>query len=153
MATGVNNLVIAHSEHYRFNFYSILVLAVLNIVNNSIFIPRFDINGAAIATFSSVFIYNALKFGFLQYKLKMNPFTKELFWVILLGLCTYLIVAFIPSWEGAKWLILVNIFIRSVLVTVLFIGGTLYFNFSQEVTDTFTSFVHRIIETAKKLRR
>jgi len=39
MATSVNQHVIGYSKYFRFNFYAVLILAILNIFSNYIFIP------------------------------------------------------------------------------------------------------------------
>ncbi|MBK6903444.1 MAG: polysaccharide biosynthesis C-terminal domain-containing protein [Saprospirales bacterium] len=64
MLTGVNSLIIQHSRYFRFNFYSVLLLAIVNILNNLWLIPLYGMLGAAIATFISVVSYNLAKFLF-----------------------------------------------------------------------------------------
>lgn len=144
MATGINNLIIGHSKYFRFNFYAVLALAVLNIINNFMFIPVLYINGAALATFTSVFIYNVLKFSFVLYKFKMTPFSINVLYVILLGIFTYLLILFIPTSGNSIINLLLDISIRSLAITVIFIGGILYFRLSGDVTSTFQSVLMNI---------
>ena len=40
MATGVNGEIITYSKYYRFNFVSLVVMAILNVVLNFVFVPK-----------------------------------------------------------------------------------------------------------------
>ncbi len=77
MATGINNEIIAYSKHFRFNFATVLLLAVSNIALNLFFIPRFGILGAAMATSISLMVYNMAKFVFIWIRMDMQPFTTN----------------------------------------------------------------------------
>lgn len=103
MATGINSFVIGYSKWFRFNFLAVLVLAGLNVVNNLVFIPRFGINGAALATLSSVVLYNLIKFAFAWRKLKMQPFGWGTVRVLLVGGGLYALFAQIPLTGNVFW--------------------------------------------------
>ena len=55
MLSGPNELIIAHSKYFRFNFITILVLGVLAVYLNKILIPGKGLIGAAYATAFSLF--------------------------------------------------------------------------------------------------
>jgi len=74
LSTAMNGQIIAFSKYYRFNLYSLGVLAVANVIMNILLIPRFGINGAAMATLISLTAFNAVKFGFVWYRFGMQPF-------------------------------------------------------------------------------
>lgn len=75
LATSICGGIIALSEHYKFDFYSRMILLVLNIILNVIFIPYLGINGAAIATGISLILYNIMKVIFVYFKFKILPFS------------------------------------------------------------------------------
>ena len=140
MATGINNWIIGHSKYFRFNFYAILFLAVFNIVNNLLLIPVYFITGAALATLISVALYNLLKSGYVWYRFKMQPFTLQTIWVLLIGLVTYLGVFIIPM----SGYVLLDILIRSVFVTIVYGSAILYFKISPDINDTVFSVLGKI---------
>ncbi|RMG86234.1 MAG: hypothetical protein D6714_04570, partial [Bacteroidetes bacterium] len=131
MLTSINNQVIGYSEYFRFNFYAILAMAVFNIVTNLIFIPIFQENGAAMATFSSLVLYNLLKFGYVKYRFGMVPFTKNTLGVLALGVVVYILTLFLPDTSSP----FLDILIRGGFVTVAFGGGALFFHLSEDVND------------------
>lgn len=141
LATGSNEQIISYSKYFRFNFYAVLILAVVNIIANYIFIPIYQINGAALATASSLVIFNLSKFIYIRYKMNMQPFSWDSFKVLLIA-CGVMIVGL--SMPGFN-IPLVDIIIRSTVISILFISSILYFNVSQDLTD----FYHQIIKKIK----
>lgn len=116
MATSINNQVIGYSKYFRFNFYAILVMAVLNILFNLWFIPLYGVVGAALATFCSISIYNFFKTTYVWYRFRMIPFSSGTIWLIGIGLGMLLLFSFIPPFEHP----LLGIFVKGSLVTLIF---------------------------------
>ncbi len=131
MVSGVNHEIIMYSKYYRFNFYAILCLAIFNIIANFLLIPKYQINGAALATLASLSLFNFTKFVYIYYKTKMQPLSIETLWVFLTGLFTLGLAYIIPSTE----LPFVDILIRSVSVTLVYGSIILYFNISPDIND------------------
>ena len=75
MALSVNGHLLQNSKYYYVNTYSIVLLGILTVVTNLIFIPKWGILGAAIASALSLVVFNLVKFLFILYKFKMHPFS------------------------------------------------------------------------------
>ncbi len=129
MMTGINSQIIIYSKLYRFSFYITLLLAFLNIVFNLVFIPKFGVIGVALATFSSMFIYNLLKHIFVLVKFKMQPLTWSMIGVFLIGLVAYSVTLFVPK-TGNPF---IDIIINSIIITLIYIPSILYFNLSDDL--------------------
>ena len=129
MATGINNQVIGYSKFFRFNFYAVICLALLNVVNNYLFIPNFGINGAAMATLASMVLYNLLKCSFVWWKFRMQPFSKETAYAILLGLILYALVHYSVTIENP----FLAIALRSGLFLGLFVGAVYFLKISEDI--------------------
>ncbi len=129
LATSLNTDIIGFSKKYQFNFYALLVLAVLNIMFNLYFIPMYGLVGTAIATFCSLSLFNIVKLIFIWVNFKMQPFTVATVKILLLaGLC-WAMIYFIPF----NFHPIVNIILRSILLTIVYGGATLYFEISPDV--------------------
>jgi len=133
LATGTNSQIIAYSKFFRFNFYAVLVLAVLNVISNVIFIPIYQIKGAAIATASSLLIFNICKSAYVYYKIGLQPFTMDTLKVLIIGSLVYLLGMNIPPIN----IPLADIAIRSFVIGVTFMGSIIYFNISEDITTLF----------------
>lgn len=133
LANGNNGQIIGYSKHFRFNFYAVLILAVVNVISNYVLIPIYQINGAALATASSIFVFNLSKTAFAHFKMGLHPFSAKTIQVILLGLIVYLLSTVIP----ASGIPLIDIIIRSVLIAVTYLGAVVSLNVSPDISDLF----------------
>lgn len=133
MVTSINTQIIGYSKYFRFNFYLIVILAGLNVVFNYLFISTlgYGIYGAAMATLASITIYNVVKFFYILVKLHIQPFTWSTLWIVLLALAVYGLVVLLPSLGHP----LIDIAVKSMLITVLFISPVLYFKFSPDLNS------------------
>ncbi len=134
LMTGVNAEIMVYSNLFKWHFYTVLLLAVLNFVLNFFFIRWIGITGAALATLISFFVYNLMKGTIIWFKHGMHPFTWSL--VKLLIICVVIGGAFhfLPL-PGPPW---VTIGLRSLLLATIFTAGVWYFSISSEVTAFIT---------------
>jgi len=129
MMTSVNNQIINYSKYYRFGMWAIIALGIINVFLNLFLIPAFGIAGAAMATFTSLVLYNILKLVFIYWKFKVQPFTKETLILIFIAAVSFLIGYFIPT-TGIAW---VDILIRSVTISAVYLPIVIYLNVSPDI--------------------
>jgi len=146
MLTSVNEVIIAYSKYFRFNLYAILLLGALNIFANLIFIPQFDIAGAALATCMSVVLYNAAKTYYIYRKFRIHPFQWSLLLVALIGGTCFLVFGEIISLANAY----ISIAVKSSLVVIVYGWASIYWNISQEATNLWLKAKTLLFETFRK---
>lgn len=129
MATGINTQIINYSKYFRFGFYTILLLAVFNIVANWLLIPQFKIVGAALATFLSMLVYNIIKLVYIYIKLDMQPFSYKTVLLLIVTIVTAIFAWVIPS-TGKPFF---DIVIKSLLVTVVYLPAVYSLRISADV--------------------
>ena len=105
-------------------------LDAIAVLLNMILIPRFDINGAAFATFMAMVIYNCARVVFVYAKFKITPFTSGTLKVTLLILIMALSFYF---WEFPFHSI-VNIALKSALITIMYTLIVYKGNFSEDIS-------------------
>ncbi|HNT51658.1 MAG TPA: polysaccharide biosynthesis C-terminal domain-containing protein, partial [Cyclobacteriaceae bacterium] len=86
------------------------------IVSNNILIPIYGINGAAIGSALALISFNVLKYFFIWYKLKMQPFNRDSLKVLIIAMLLLGLNLLIPKFSA----ILPDIIIRSGIITVVF---------------------------------
>jgi len=116
MATGVNGSILLSSKYYRYNLYFNLILVVTAIAANYFLIPILGILGASIATASSILFYNSIKFFFVWRKLKLQPFTKETVYILILSAVLFGISYAVPTLQNMY----VDLIIRSILIALVY---------------------------------
>jgi len=129
-ALGSNNAILFNSDYYRVVLVLGVFLVILMILLNIVFIPVLGINGAGIATFLAIFTYNSIKLFFVYKKFRMFPFTSATLRIALLLLSSVLVFYF---WEFPFHPI-INIGLKSLLVTVIYVFVVYRFNFSEDIT-------------------
>jgi O-antigen/teichoic acid export membrane protein len=130
MGFGVNSEIIISSKHYKTNIYFVLILAILTISLNIILIPQFGLIGAALATISSVFLFNLMKMIYIYYRLQFQPFSIHTLSTLLLsGLC-FAIMSLVPQFSNP----ILNGAYLTILTTLIFGVLMLFFKPSKEIT-------------------
>lgn len=127
---GNINAVLYYSEYYKVVLLIGICFALATILLNLWLIPVYGIEGAALASFLSIIIFNLAKLIFVKLKFDFLPFTKATFKVfatlaLLSGLFYLLQFSFYP---------IINIGLKSLLIVVMYVGILYRFNISEDVT-------------------
>lgn len=140
MATGVNQLILTTSKFYKFQTLFVVILSISIVVSNYIFIPRYGIVGAAIASLIAIFI-NALSRGIFVWKtMKTQPLSFKT--IVLTGIIigTYFIQKLIPSTH-----FILDIITRSTVITIVFVTLCYYLKISEDLNRQ----IHKIVQKFK----
>ena len=150
IASGVNGKIIILSKYYLFGTYFTFLLAIITFFSNLFFIPYFEslpnnigIEGAALATALSVFLFNFVSFIFLFIKYKLQPFSLNTILILGVAVSTLLIVD-IFSFEFVNYL---QIFAKSLIVSLIFIPAAYFLkvssDFNRIIEKFFRLFIHK----------
>jgi len=135
ISVGVSPHIIVNSKYYRYLSYFLIGFAIMLIVTNLMLIPIYGIVGAAIASLISKFIFSLVKFYFLYNKYKLQPFTIKYVYLIIIGLVTYFISTLMPAFSN----FIVDIILRSLLISVLFIVPVYFLKISEDLNQRLES--------------
>mgnify|MGYP001183997786 CR=1 FL=1 len=138
MASGFGSEIIVMSKYYRFNVFTIIILAIITILSNIILIPKFGIIGAAYASLFSTLIFNLIKIIFINYKLKLNPFNRNTFLAIFIFLIINVLSSYLPDIQN----IFLDITYKSIFITIMFVIPIYYFKISKD----FNKFLQKILQ-------
>jgi len=130
MGTGVNSQIIATSTLWKFEFFTGIILLLITLPLNYVLTKYyFDVAGPAIANLFTFTIYNSIRFWYLKKKFNMQPFTKETFYTILLGIAAFYCCYFLfNKYQGLGWLV-----IRSSCFITIYGAGTLLLKLSSDI--------------------
>jgi len=140
-ATSTNATILGYSKYYFYTLFFIFFLAALAIVNNIILIPIYQINGAALATAITIFLYNIILVIFVKIKLKTQPFSiKTLFAALILFSFFILNSLFHPLHN-----VYLDAIIRSAILSGLFVIIVLKLKISEDFNNTFNALTKKYI--------
>ncbi len=128
---GNSNAILFNSDYYRMVLFLGFFLVILTVVLNAFFIPEYGAIGAAYATFIAVCFYNIAKLIFVKHLFNITPFSKHtLPTLFLIVVC----IAVFYFWDFPFHSI-INIALKSILVTVFYGGIVFKFKFSEDVNE------------------
>lgn len=127
---GSNNAILFNSDYYRIVLVLGVVLVILMVVLNVYFIPWLGINGAGLATFIAVFLYNSIKLFFVYKKFKILPFSSK---TLQIGGFLVLCVVVFYFWDF-PFNPFVNIVLKSMIIGGVYAFVVYRFNFSEDIS-------------------
>ena len=141
MVTGINQVIIVITKYFRYDTYASIALAILTILTNLTFIPLFGINGAAFATLISIVMYHTFKNMLILVKLKMQPFTMNTLWAIVLIVSCYLVTSQIPNFTSN---LIVMILVKCAVISILYLGTLHLTGISSDIQSEISSYLAKI---------
>ncbi len=137
---GNINSILYNSQYYKTVLIFGVCLAGLTIVLNLILIPRLGLEGAALASFVSIFIFNLVKLVFVKQKFGIMPFTAATFKVFV----TFLVLGSLFSLLQFPFQPIFNIALKSALIILMFLGILYRFNLSEDVSGIMAKWLKKI---------
>ncbi|WP_420601365.1 lipopolysaccharide biosynthesis protein [Flagellimonas sp.] len=136
---GNINAILYYSEYYRWVLVMGICFAVVTIVLNLWLIPLYGIEGAALASFMAIFLFNLSKLIFVKLKFGFLPFSGATFKVfatlLLIGALFYMLqFPFHP---------IINIVLKSILIGAMYLGILFRFEISEDVSGVLSKWLKR----------
>lgn len=128
MTGGLSVIVIGTSKKYKYNTIFVLIFVLSVIGFNYLLIPLYGITGAAIASFISISIYKLIKYLFLLFSYRFQPYSWKHFAVFAIGALSIVTCKYIAVSVN----VFINAFMYSALVTVIFGCGAYFLNLSED---------------------
>lgn len=140
MGTGLNAQIIGTSTAWRFDFISGMVLLGLSLPLNYILTRQLGTIGPAITNLVSFTVYNTIRFFFLYRKYKMQPFTMQSLYSILISGLLFLVCYYLfDDKHGFIWIL-----VRSILFSGLLILLTLLLKLSPDIIPVWETMKKRL---------
>jgi len=136
---GNINAILYYSKYYKIVLWFGVCLAILTILLNLWLIPIFGIEGAALASFISIFVFNLIKMVFVKLKFGIVPYTKATLKVFVLLVFLGVLFWQVPFYFHP----IVNILIQSILIVLMYLGILYRFNISDDVSGLISKLLKR----------
>jgi len=99
LASGINTLILAYSNYYKLDSLLVLTFVGLLFLLNHLLIPKYGLNGAAIAAFLSIVYYNSARNYLIWRFFKIHPYKWNLLYVLIIGVALILIGQHLPLYD------------------------------------------------------
>ena len=141
---SINVNALTYSRYYAFSLVFSFMLTIGLIVSNAFFIPRWGIDGAAMSTLVCNVCYYMLVVITVCIATRTSPFTGRQLWMVLLALAMFFL--------NELWLRLLpdmNIWLSSILRTVLILGGGMVIAYKTRMSDEINAVLHSLFVSRK----
>ncbi|WP_435625540.1 oligosaccharide flippase family protein [Flagellimonas sp.] len=136
---GNNNSILYNSKYYKIILLFGVGLAVFTIVLNLVLIPIYGIDGAALASFISILLFNLTKLIFVKLKFGMLPLTKSTFKVF----ATLVLLGVLFSVFNFGFHPIVNILLKSAFVVIMYLGILYRFEISEDISGILSKWLRK----------
>ncbi len=140
MVFSLNAEIIGLSKYYKVNVLLILLLAVMTVISNIILIPKYGMNGAAIATLLTYLVFNIIRYLILKIAFNISPFSIKTIKIILFLGVLYFLVSHIPFMVNS-W---IDLILRSGLAMIGFLISIRILKPSPEVMEITIEAINKI---------
>jgi O-antigen/teichoic acid export membrane protein len=124
LSTGLNDVILSITKHYKFSFYVSIIMITLLFVLIRIWVPQYGVFGAAWSTTVTLIVFNICKYIFVWKKLGMQPFSAKTPLVIIAGLpalaAGYFFPHFLSNLGHMYIYTLIDVGIRSTIIVVVY---------------------------------
>ena len=141
---GVTTTVLSYSKYYYYSLIFTILLAAMSIGLNVWLVPRWDINGGALAYVVSYSVYFILLVAFIRWKIGVQPFSGKMFPVMLVVLVlfglnwgwTALLTPWFSGWFAKPiYGLLIDAILKSMLLLALGMTAIYKLKVSRSVND------------------
>jgi O-antigen/teichoic acid export membrane protein len=139
---GNNNSIIFNSKYYKMVLLLGVLLVFVIVGLNLIFIPKYGINGAALATLIAIGLYSLAKLLFVVLKMELFPFTKNTIVALVITILSFVLFYY---WDFS-FHPFINIILKSILVTIFYLGLSYYLKISSDINFVINSVFKRIFK-------
>ncbi len=140
LGTGLNYQILVNSRIWRLDFFASVTLVVGFIFLNYVLIKKYGMIGSAWSTLAALTTYNVVRFLFIRWKFRLQPFSLLTLAALGLGLGSWLVSSLVPRIH----LVLLDMALRTGVFVLLFGAGVLGFRLSEDISQTWKNFRSRI---------
>jgi len=140
MLTGTAGQILFTSKKYKYQSYLMILFVLLIIGTNLLLIPKYGINGAAIATLASKIVINLIRYIIIYQSYKFQPYNYKFLFVLLISIIVLGINYYIPKQD----FFIIDIIIRSSIITITYLGLTYLFKISDDINSQVNSIIKKI---------
>lgn len=128
VAFSLNSEILVFSNYYRFNLILTVSMSILLIAANYFLLPILGIEGAAVGSATVMLAYNLVKYGYLKWRLNLDPFSLETLKILGVGIISVASLHLSPAFSNP----LFSLVMTSLFVIGVFVGSSALFGVGKE---------------------
>ena len=155
---AVTTTALSYSKYYHYTLLFTILLATMSLLLNHWLVPKWDIDGGALAYLASYFIYFVLLLAFIKWKIGVQPFSNKMLPVLvvvlaLFGLNWVWATLLTPCFAGLFEKPVYGLLIDAALKSVLFLAIGLTFIYKLKVSQSVNDLIDKVNLLRKALKK
>jgi O-antigen/teichoic acid export membrane protein len=140
LGTGANSQIIGTSNYWRVDFTTNVIYTILALPLNYVLISKYGLIGAAYSSLISLTFYNVMRFGFLWYKFKMQPYSLTHLLVIVIAVVSTAITYYLPKNASPVF----DTIFRTTVFMAIFVPVIYFTKISEEINGMILTSVNTV---------
>jgi len=141
LGMGMNAQILLLSKYWKMDFYSSVFFIVINIILDYLMIRRFGVMGAAYGSAIALIFYNMIRFSYLWWLFKLQPFDRKTLYVLLIAGAAIFVTWEVPFIGN----LYADAVLRCAVFALLYGPAVLYFNISEDITTMYKGLREKIL--------
>lgn len=137
---GVSRVILEYSPAYKWALLLMFLSIICNAILSWLLIPDLGLIGIAIAATAALILYMILRVILLYRLYKITPVNFRLLWAFIWGGIVYLMFIYMPLNYGS----IINMAIRSILVTILYIPVIIWLGISPQLNEVVIKLLRKL---------
>ena len=138
-----------YSKYYKLDSVLVISFVGLLFLLNHFFIPKYGLNGAAIAALIATFYYNIMRNMLIWKYFKIHPYSISLIKIVGIGIIIYFLISTFPNFRNNLMLTFFTMVYKSGIAIFIFIASIYIFKINEEVNQMLNNIFKRIISFLK----
>ena len=140
LGTGLNYQILVNSRIWRLDFFASIILVVGFIFLNYVLIKKYGMIGSAWSTLAALTTYNLVRYLFIRWKFRLQPFSLLTLVALGVGGVSWLVSSRVP----AIHFVLLDMVLRTAVFVLIFAAGVLGLRLSEDISQTWKNILSRV---------
>ncbi|MFT5884495.1 MAG: O-antigen/teichoic acid export membrane protein [Arcticibacterium sp.] len=145
LSSGINSLIFSYSKYYKLDSLIIISFIGILLLMNHLLIPKYGLNGAAVAAFVATIYYNLTRNFFIWKYYKMHPYQWKSLLILLVGISLGVLAEFLPNFRENNLWTLLSVTYKTILIGGGFIMLILLFKISPDLNKLVEDLKYQLI--------
>jgi len=145
LGMGMNAQILLLSKYWKMDFYSSVIFIVVNIILDYFMIRHFGVMGAAYGSAIALIFYNLIRFLYLWWLFKLQPFDRKTVYVLLIAGVAIFITWQVPFMGN----LFIDAVIRGFIFGLIYGPTVLYFKISEDINALYRGVVQKILRKSR----
>lgn len=144
LSFGINSLILIFSKHYKKDSLLIISFVTVLLFLNHLLIPKFGLNGAAIAALIATILFNVSRNLIIYKYFNIHAFSRQQVFVVIIGIIVFLLGYHLPDYTSSISSRLLTLVYKSAIILGMFTFLIRISNVSKDISGLIDDILRKV---------